>query len=331
MTFNNKCKMIKFFMRNWSKNSNMYNKKFKIQCIIIIFILNLFLEINIYFLKEKTKKLKVCLCTLGKKENRYIREYVEHYKKYDVDKIYLYDNNDINGEKFEDVIDDYINKGYVEIFNWRGQILPIFKIMNDCYIRNYEKYDWLIFYELDEFIHLSGFKSVKSFLNKKRFKKCPVIYLNFVYHTDNNLLYYENKSLAERFPILEPLKKGGKPPEVKSILRGHVPNIKLECLHRFNYGLENCNGFGHKNKAHGLSNTDPDYKYYYIDHYYSKSTEEFINKINRGDAFKSTIGYTMLRVYKYYKQSNFTKEKIEMIENQTGLNLSIYRKKLHIE
>ena len=83
-----------------------------------------------------------------KKENRYIREYVEHYKKYDVDKIYLYDNNYINGEKFEDVINDYINKGYVEIFNWRRQILPIFKIMNDCYIR---KYDQLIFYELDEF------------------------------------------------------------------------------------------------------------------------------------------------------------------------------------
>ena len=86
-----------------------------------------------------------------------------------------------------------------------------------------------------------------------------------------------------------------------------------------------------KNKAQGLSNTDPDYKYYYIDHYYNKSTKEFINKINRGDAFKSTIDYTMLRVYKYFQQSNFTKEKIEMIENQTGLNLSIYRKKLHIE
>ena len=56
-------------------------------------------------------------------------------------------------------------------------------------------------------MNLSGFKSVKSFLNKKQ--KCPVIHLNFVYHTDNNLLYYENKSLAERFPILEPLKKEG--------------------------------------------------------------------------------------------------------------------------
>ena len=53
MTFNNKCKMIKFFMRNLTRNYNMYNQKLKIQYIIIIFILNLFLEINIYFFKRK--------------------------------------------------------------------------------------------------------------------------------------------------------------------------------------------------------------------------------------------------------------------------------------
>ena len=43
--------------------------------------------------------MKICVCTLAKNENRYIKEFVEHYKKYGVDKIYLYDNNDIDGEK----------------------------------------------------------------------------------------------------------------------------------------------------------------------------------------------------------------------------------------
>ena len=36
----------------------------------------------------------------------------------------------------------------------------------------------------------------------------------------------------------------------------------------------------------------------------------------------------MERVNKYYLQSNFTLEKIEMIEKGTGLNLSIYKKLL---
>ena len=57
---------------------------------------------------------RVCLCTVAKEENKYIREFVEHYKKYDIDKIYIFDNNDKNGEKFEEVINDYIliSKGF---------------------------------------------------------------------------------------------------------------------------------------------------------------------------------------------------------------------------
>ena len=93
--------------------------------------------------------------------------------------------------------------------------------MNLCYQRNFKEYDWLIFYELDEFIHLNNYSSIKTFLNEKRFASCQIIYLNLVCHTDNNLLYYENKSLAERFPIIAKFKF-----EVKSIIRGHLKKYK---------------------------------------------------------------------------------------------------------
>ena len=70
----------------------------------------------------------------------------------------------------------------------------------------------------------------------------------------------------------------------------------------------------------------PDYFYYYLDHYYSKSTEEFINKINKGDAvFSHSKNRKMHRIWKYYQQNNLTKQKIEMIENRTKLDLSRYK------
>ena len=238
-----------------------------------------------------------------------------------MDKIFLYDNNDIEGERFEDVIGDYIDKGYVQILDWRGKTKGIYKIMNNCYKMNYKKYDWLIFYELDEFIHLYKYKSIKNFLTEQRFNECEVIYLNLVCHTDNNLLYYENKSLIERFPVIIKNRKL----EVKSILRGHIPKIRINHLHQCNNKLINCNGFGHKNKIKSIFTTEPDFKYYYIDHYYSKSTEEFINKLKRGDLYKTSINYYMHKIKKYYLQNNFTKEKIEMIENRTGFNLSKYK------
>ena len=46
--------------------------------------------------------------------------------------------------------------------------------MNECYELNNESYDWLIFYELDEFIHLSNFENIKDFLNQKKFDKCQI-------------------------------------------------------------------------------------------------------------------------------------------------------------
>ena len=53
---------------------------------------------------NKDKNIKICLCSIGKKENLYAKEYVNHYQKIGYNHIYIYDNNDENGEKFEDVL-----------------------------------------------------------------------------------------------------------------------------------------------------------------------------------------------------------------------------------
>ena len=226
-------------------------------------------------------------------------------------------------------IKDYIDKGFVKVLNWRGKIKAIYKIMNDCYIKNNNNYDWLIFYEVDEFIHLYNNQKIKTFLEQKIFNKCQVIYLNFVQHTENNLLYYENKPLAIRFPEVEPnARKNTGKQSIKSIVRGHIKKFKINHIHYLNKHLKYCNGFGNKEKFVNYRQTRPDYKYNYIDHYYSKSTEEFINKVNRGDAYSLSLKYKMSKVKKYFLQSKLTLEKIKMIENSTGLNLSNY-KKLH--
>ena len=66
--------------------------------------------------------IKVCVYTCGKKENKYIREFVKYYKKYNDDKIFIYNDNEEKGEKFESLISDYINKGFVLIINYKGNL-----------------------------------------------------------------------------------------------------------------------------------------------------------------------------------------------------------------
>ena len=316
-----------------AKNILNANKSRNIKAMIFSIEILFCLTIRIYefnLTKSDTNKedYRVCVCTLGKKENRYIREFVEHYKKYGVDKIYLYDNNNNDGERFEEVINDYVEEGFVEIVDFRGKIRPIYRIMNDCYRKNYKNYNWLIFFEIDEYIYLKDFNNVKIFLRNNRFNNCQKVQLNWVFHTDNNLLHYENRTLKERFPDILPSLRGKKRDGlagIKTILRGHIPNIKINCIHSINPKLKSCDGFGNPKNHLGILTDNSDLEYYYIDHYYSKSTEEFINKLNKGDAL--FVDNRMDRIITYFSQNKITNEKIDYFENSTGLNLSMFRNK----
>ena len=174
---------------------------------------------------NKKNDIKVCICTPGKKENLYITEFVQYYQKYGVDQIIIYDNNNINDESFEDIIKSYIDKGFVKIINWRGiKKNTGYIIREDCYSKNKNKFDWLIFYDIDEYIHLNNYTNIKAFLNEDKFKECKKINLNWIIHTDNNLLYYDNRTLHEGFPEIEPKVRYNKrirTVRYKSILRGN--------------------------------------------------------------------------------------------------------------
>ena len=300
-----------------------------------LFIITFCLIFNIFIIKNY---IKVCLCTIGKNENKYIREYIEHYKNYGVDKIFIYDNNEIDGENFEEVISDYINKGFVEIINFRGERSPQIKIFNDCHKKNYKNFKWLIFFDMDEFIFLKNYKNIKDYLNNKKFNKCQVIHLNWVFHTDNNLLH-DNRSLSMRFPEREKSIRGQKVGGIlgiKSILKGNI-DINITCLHKISSKLIGCDGFGNLQEIKGITTNKSDLYYYYIDHYYSKSTEEFINKLMRGSAAdknafnKSDINPKLNRIKVYFSINEITSKKVKYIENITKLNLSLYRNKIKID
>ena len=299
--------------------------------ILSLFTMNKNISLNSIIKKFKGKNYKsnkVCICTFGKEENLYIREFIEHYKNYGVDKIYLYDNNDINGEKFDNVIADFVKGGYVYLFNWRGKKAPQFSFMNDCYQKTKNLYNWIMYPDIDEFIHLSNYTKVIDFLDEPKFNNCNIVYLNLLPHTDNGQLKYENRPLKERFPYHIPLTKQNlKRLEIKFIIRGNLSKIKLNLVHFGVAGMKkNCNGFGHKNRFNFYT-TEPDTQFYYYIHYYCKSTEEFIQKLKRGGGDDHSLKFKYGRIKKYFQENKKTLEKILMIEKATGLKLSNYKQK----
>ena len=289
---------------------------------VILIIVNIFINIKLF------KKIKVCLCTIGKQENLYAREYVNYYRNLGVNKIFIYDNNDKNDEKFDIVLKDYIDKKFVEIIDIRGMIAPQIIAMEDCRKNNYKKFDWLIFYDMDEFLFLRNYSKVNKYLSQKKFDKCQRIQLNWLYHTDNNLLYYDNRTLAERFPEIDNRwknKKIGGSEGIKSILKGNI-DIAINDAHILNPNLTCCDGFGKIKEIEGIITNESDHYYYYIDHYWSKSTEEFVNKLMKGSVAVGFRNEHLLeRIHIYFKFCDLTMDKINYIENRTKLNLSKYK------
>ena len=106
---------------------------------------------------------------MGKEENLYAKEYIKYYKNLGYNHIFLYDNNDINGERFEDELHEELNQGFITIINFRGiSDGPQLKIFYDCYEKNNKNYDWLSFFDFDEFLELGNNIKIQEFLNNKR-------------------------------------------------------------------------------------------------------------------------------------------------------------------
>ena len=98
---------------------------------------------------------------------------------------------------------------------------------------------------------------------------------------------------------------------IKSILKGNL-NIKIKEPHTLNQRLLGCNGFGKIIKSPSPKTNETDHYYYYIDHYWSKSTEEFVDKLMKGDV---VLGYknkenNLNRIKMYFKYNKITTEKL---------------------
>ena len=145
-------------------------------------------------------------------------------------------------------------------------------------------------------------------MNEQKFNNCKKIYLNWVFHTDNDLIDYQNISLFKRFPEIErdAIINKNFSQKVKSIIRGNISGFVIsnspDTSHIITKTVQGCNGFGKPiNLSIETYMKNSDTKYYYIDHYYTKSLSEFIEKIKRGSAVHGkNKEFAFFRIIRYF-------------------------------
>lgn len=292
---------------------------------LIIFIIKslIFFNLLIYIINlvnnKKIKEIKVCLCSIGKNENLYVKEFINHYKELGYNHIFIYDNNDINGERFSDALIPEIKSGFVSVINYIGfrgkynssQIEAYY----DCYKRNNRNYNWLSFYDFDEYLELNLKNlTIQEFLSNKRYKKCVNVKINWVrYSSNKEALYYENRTLQKRFN--KPLLNHSSNKHIKSTVRGRLrKNYWKDSInpHTSLVNYKSCSSSGKIVESKSPFVEPPDYQYAFIKHFYTKSFEEFCQKLKRG---WPDITDNIDLINKLINENKNNKDKMKIIKN----------------
>ena len=274
----------------------------------------------------RRRDMKTLLCCIGRQENDYIKEFVEYYRFLGVSNICLFDNNYDGEEDFNDVIGDYIKSGFVILKDYRNRKVCQLDAYNECYQTYGNEYDWILFFDIDEFMFINCESKLHDYLSRDEFDKFDMIHLNWLSFGDGGAVKSDGKLLLHRItsPLDINLKTIYNFPDnfhVKSIIRGGLNNVLWNSTPHTPYNnLSCCNSFG--NPCDGNSPfTSYDFRNAGIRHFTTKTAEEYAKKVNRGFPDGNTVSKeNMIKIF--FKRNEVTKEKVEIFKEINGIDMS---------
>lgn len=225
---------------------------------------------------EGCKNGKVAVCAIGRLENRYASEWVEHYKRLGVDHIFICDDNrPEDGERIGDVLLPYVSDcgdGSVTIFgsSHPGKVLQK-QIYEELYAMANNNYEWIGFFDFDELVCIEDGRDIHDFLDAY---EADVVSMNWMTMTDSGLTHYDERPMAERFT-----QGTGEDFEinrhVKSFVRSGINGISFNDPHIPNAPVLQCENVLHERIEQIPIQPKAIHKVAWINHYNTKTAEEW--------------------------------------------------------
>ena len=229
---------------------------------------------------KRTFEYHLTLVAIIKNERPYLREWVAYHHLRGVDRFVIYDNE--SEDCPEEVLQPFIESGLVEYVKWPGKAQQVIAY-SDAITRYRERTKYLGFIDLDEFVYVEGDASLPQYMDR-HFGKYPqscgiaIPWYNFGtshHKTKPEGLVIENYTLRAAFGFIPNVKTIGNPRLMHSCLNPHIPLWK--------HGGSNFDEFGRRSRCTRLMQVlEP--QTIFINHYYTKSEEEYWAKIRRGMA-----------------------------------------------
>lgn len=282
-------------------------------------------------------KMETLLCTTVKLENNYIEEWVRYYQELGIDKIVIFDNNSTNGEHITDVpyVKELAEQGYIIVvpqYDARGIQTAQY---TECYNLFYKDYDWIMFFDVDEYLTFENCSNIKEYLSQEKFNGFDMIHVQWKIFDDNEQLYVKdgNYSLRSRFThALDTDKLIAYEDENngsyayfyhKTILRGrNYHKIKFvggnshTVDKNSDTNLKACDINGKTVDAFDMAHKPIKYADAYLSHYICKTLEEYItNKMVRKTGATASDNDPNERVdlRLFFKYNKLTFEKLQYI------------------
>jgi hypothetical protein len=198
---------------------------------------------------------------IAKNEDNYIEEWIEYHLKLGFDWVYVYKNN----------WNYTINNPKVIEFDELGETRQMI-CYNNFISSQINRIDWAAFIDVDEFIVLKKHTNIKDFIQE--YTLYQSIAMNWVFFGDNNQTALK-KGVLSRFT-----KRQKEPDKHIKVLVKLSKNVKMLGPHNANVPWVDTN----KYVGNDGFNLNGPIDVIQVNHYFSKTKEEFINKINRGRA-----------------------------------------------
>ena len=228
---------------------------------------------------KSEEKYFACICTIGKRENLYAKQFIDYYISIGFDKFILGDNNSPNTERLSDTLQEYINNKKVDIIDLIGISIGPAEFFYHIYNSYKDRCEWFGFFDFDEYLEMHNEPGknidVKKYLSNPAFGKCESIGFNWLMCSDNNLLHYDKRPLLERFPSPNYNDKANG--YVKSMIRGkldRIPFFPFKSSHRPERNIKECDANGNSLTNYNPFTMHPNFEQAYLKHFNMKTAEE---------------------------------------------------------
>jgi len=227
----------------------------------------------------KNKK-KITLVCFAKNEDLYLQEWIDYHLKLKFDTIHIFQNDwrfknpTPNKKVFFHEYDGKSEDKYVS----NNSPVWVKNIQAKCYTefidKYHEEYEWAAFFDVDEFLVLKKTNDVKEFIEGYKNEECLII--NWAMFGDSGIQTFDESypTVLQRFTKRQEKVHG----QFKSICR-LKPNSKHN-IHWIEGSWVDPNFY----RGDSTSNDIGNYDVAQLNHYFTKTYDEFMLKIERGNA-----------------------------------------------